>query len=74
MYKEWLAVRVISVPNLLCYGASIYNGQLQGPVTITRIAERLAVEVSLPVFTTNVCRGWDLNTQPSACMVSFSSA
>ena len=29
------------------------------------IAERFAVELSLPGFTTQVCRGWDLNFQPS---------
>ena len=37
------------------------------PVTFTPIVELLAVELSLPVFTTWVCRGWDSNTQPSAC-------
>ena len=36
-------------------------------VTSAPIAERLAVELSLPDFTTYVCRGWDSNTQPSAC-------
>ena len=56
-----------SVPHLLWHGASVYNGHLRGPVTLTSIAERLAVELSLPVFTTYVCRGWDTNTQPSAC-------
>ena len=34
--------------------------------TLTLNAERLAVELSQRVFTTYVCRGWDLNTQPSA--------
>ena len=34
---------------------------------LTSSAERLAVELSLPVLTTWVCRGWDSNTQPSAC-------
>ena len=29
--------------------------------------ERLSVELSLPVLTTQVCRGWDQNIQPSAC-------
>ena len=29
--------------------------------------EWLAVDLSLPVFTTYVCRGWDSNTQLSAC-------
>ena len=36
-----------------------YNGHLRGPVTLTPIAERLAM--------TYVCRGWDSNTQPSPC-------
>ena len=48
-------------------GASIYNGHLQEPVTCTPVAEHLAVELSLPVFTTLVCRGWDSNTKHSAC-------
>ena len=30
------------------------------------IAERLAVELSLPILTTKVCRGLNSNTQPSA--------
>ena len=34
-------------------------------VTLTPIAERLAVELPLPVFTTKVSRGLDSNTQPS---------
>ena len=56
-----------SMPHLLWHGASIYYGHLRGPVTLTPIAERLALELSLPVFTTWVCRGWDSNTQPSTC-------
>ena len=47
-----------SVPHLLWHGASLYNGHLWGPVTLTPIAERLAVELTLPVFTTYICRGW----------------
>ena len=41
-----------SMPHLLWHGASVYNGHLQGPVTLTPIAERLTVKLSLPVFTT----------------------
>ena len=52
-----------SVPHLLWRGASVYNGHLLGPVTLTPIA----VELLLPLFSTKVCRGWDSNTQPSAC-------
>ena len=47
----------------------IINGHLRGPVTLTPNAEQLAVELSLSFFTTDVCRGWDSNTQPSACGV-----
>ena len=36
----------------------------------SRIAERLSVDLSLPVFSTSVCRGWDSNTQLSACEVN----
>ena len=42
-------------------------GNFQGPVTLRPPAERLAVELPLPVFTIYVCRGWDSNTQPFAC-------
>ena len=56
----------LSVPNLLWHGVSVYNGHLRGPVTLTPIAERLAVDLSPPVLTT-VFRGWDSNSQPSAC-------
>ena len=62
--EQWGFFRV---PHLLWHGASVYNGHLRGPVTLTPIAERLAVELSLPVFTTLNCRGWVSNTQPSAC-------
>ena len=59
-----------SVSHLLWHGASrasVYNGHLWGPVTLAPISERLAVELSLSVFTTKVCHGWDSNTQHSAC-------
>ena len=38
------------------YWPTLYNGHLRGPVTLTHVAERLTVELSLPVFTTQVCR------------------
>ena len=56
-----------SVPHLLWHGASVYNIHLRRPMTLTHIAERLVVELSLLVFTTYVCRCRDSNTQPSAC-------
>ena len=45
-----------SVPHLLWHGASVYNGHFQGPLTLTPVSERSAVELSLPIFTTWVCR------------------
>ena len=36
-----------SVPHLLWHGASIYIGHLRTPVTLTPIAERLAVDLSV---------------------------
>ena len=47
--KQW---GFFSVPHLLWHGASVYNGHLRGPVTLTPKADRLASEVSLSVFTT----------------------
>ena len=41
-----------SVPQLLWHGASVNNGHLRGPVTLTLLAERFTVELSLPVLTT----------------------
>ena len=48
-HEQW---GFFSVPHLLWHGASVFNGHLRGPVTLTPIAERSAVELSLPVFTT----------------------
>ena len=56
-----------SVPHQLWLDASVYNGHLRGPVTLTPIAELFAVELSLPVLTTYICRDLDFNTQPSTC-------
>ena len=39
------------MPHQLRQGPAIYNGHLRGPVTVIPVAERLAVELSLPVFT-----------------------
>ena len=41
-----------SVPHLLWQEAYVYNGHLHGPVTLKPDAERLAVDLSLPDFTT----------------------
>ena len=50
------------------YIASVYNGHLRGPVTLTPIAGRLAVSSgAVTTCLTKVCHGWDSNTQPSAC-------
>ena len=38
----------LSVPHLLWHRASIYNGHIRGPVTLTPIAKHL--ELSLPVY------------------------
>ena len=40
-----------SVSHVPWHRASVYNGNLRWPVTITAIAERLVEELSLPVFT-----------------------
>ena len=59
--KHW---GFFSVPHLLWHGSSVHNGHLREPVTL--VIESSAVELSLPVFTTKVCRGWYSNIQPSA--------
>ena len=47
-----------SEDSLTChiYCDTLYNGHLRGPVTLTPVAERLAVELLLTVFTSEVCR------------------
>ena len=60
IYSALMAIEqrgFFSVPHLLWHVASVYNGHLRGPVTLTPTAERLALELSLPVFKTSVCRG-----------------
>ena len=42
--EQWGFFRV---RHLLWYGTSVYNGHLREPMTLTPIAERLAVELSL---------------------------
>ena len=41
-----------SMPHLLWHGTFVCNDHLREPVTLTPIAEHLAVELSLPIFTT----------------------
>ena len=41
---------LFSMPHLLRHGASVYNGHFRGPMTLTFIAERLAVDLSLSGF------------------------
>ena len=44
---------MVRVPRLLWHGTSVYNGHLRGLVAYTPIAERYALELSLPVLMTN---------------------
>ena len=67
-FEQW---GFFSLPHLLRQGASFYNGHLWAPVTLPPIAKCLAVELSLPIFTTYVCRGWDSNTQPLVCGAKY---
>ena len=62
--EQW---EFFNMPHQLWNGPTFYNGHLRGPVTITPVAKRLAVEMTLPVLMTWVCRGWDSNSQPFAC-------
>ena len=55
-----------SAPHLLWHVTYVYKGYPWGPVTLTPVAECLTVELSLPVLTTKVSRGWDSNTRPTA--------
>ena len=44
------------MPQLQRHGPTVYNGNLRGSVTLTPVAEHLTLDLSLPVFTTSVCR------------------
>ena len=41
---------IFSMPHLLWHGPTLHNGHLRGPVTLTTVVERLAVELSLTCF------------------------
>ena len=58
----------LSVQHLLWHGASVNNGHLRGPVTLTPIVERLAVKQSLPVlWLSSVAAGIQTPHLPLAC-------
>ena len=70
LYSELIGIEhgvFFSEPHLLWYGTFVYDRHLWETMTLTPVAERLLMGLSLPFFTTYVCRGRDLNSQPSAC-------
>ena len=57
LYSALIAIEqwgFFNMQHLLWPGSTLYNGHLWGPVTLIPNAERLAVELSLPVLTTSV--------------------
>ena len=61
-----LAVRVLQRVTPTQHGTSVYEGHLREIVTLIHIAESLAVELSLHVLATQVCRVWDSNLRDEA--------
>ena len=62
LYSALMAIEqwgFFNVPHLLWHKPSLYHGHLWGPVTITFVAERLALELSRPVLTTLLCPNWN---------------
>ena len=56
-WRSWrLSSDCFTLPQLMWHGSSVNNGHLQGPMTLTPVAYRLAVELSLFVLTNQVCR------------------
>ena len=51
-----------TVPHLRWHRTSVYDNHLRGSMTLTPIAERLELELSVPLVTNQACRGWDSNT------------
>ena len=63
-------LQIIDIQFILRHGAFVQYGHRRVPVTLASVAERLAVQLLQPVLTTQICRGWDSNTQPSACQAT----
>ena len=61
---------LLSVPHIVTKDIRVY-GQLRGHLTLT--AECLAVELSLLVLTTSICRGWGSNADVPHARLKFLS-
>ena len=59
------------MPHLLCSGASVYNGNLRGPVTITLVPVRLPLKLFIHVITTWVCHGMQTPNLPLAGRTTY---
>ena len=65
--------------HVLLHGSALYNGHILGPVKLTPVAERLAVELSLRVLKTWVSayrgsnRGGDRSMKKGEGEISFNS-
>ena len=59
----------VSVSDLLSHGTSFEFGNLRGPVIVTYVAQCLAVDLSVPVFTTWVCRGLGFAEEVFMCFI-----
>ena len=55
------------MPHPLRHGPTVYNGHLRGHVTLKPNAERLAVELSQPVFTTYCLSRAGIEPRSPAC-------
>ena len=53
-HDHW--ARICNVPHLLWHGPTLCNGHLRGPVTLTHVAERMALRLSLSVSSPTVDR------------------
>ena len=49
----------LSLPHLLWHRVSVYNTHLRGPMTLTPVAERLAMELLLPVYGLSCFADWN---------------
>ena len=62
-----ISVKYLSNFLQIMWHATSVHCHLRRSVTLTSVAKRLAVELSLPVFTIYICGGLDLSIQPFAC-------
>ena len=53
--EHYVVIHVLVVCLVCIFGTSVYRAYLGGSLTLTKVTERLAVEVTLPIISIQVC-------------------